>query len=381
MSTGLAAARRGLEALYGQHLITEPARGRYRLHDLLREHARTLAAADDPAARDAATSRLLDYYLHTARAAGQHMPSWFTAESPAPPGHPPASAPPVSTPRQAAAWLEAERANLHAAAGYAAASGRLLHAMLIPAAMAGFLDARGYWDQNLALQQAALAAARQAGDRPGQARALLLLSLTQAMTEDLPAAAASATRALELYRDLGDRAGQAHALTATGTLDVITDDYPAAAAALRQALELYRGLGHRRGEAEALNELGTVHRYTGDYPAAAACHRQALELYRDLGHRRGQGHALLYLGAAQRLAGDYPAAAAALRQALALSRDPDDPLCQAWVLTELAAVQRLTGDYPAAAASSRQALSLYRDLRDLREPGRAPSTNSAWCSS
>ena len=370
--TGLAAARRGLEALYGQHLITEPARGRYRLHDLLREHARTLAAADDPAARDAATTRLLDYYLHTARAAGQHMPSWFAAESPAPPGRPPASAPPVSTPRQAAAWLEAERANLHAAAGYAAATGRLLHAMLIPAAMAGFLDARGHWDQNLALQQAAFAAARQAGDRPAQARALLLLSLAQAMTGNHPAAAASATRALELYRDLGDRAGQAHALTATGTLHGITDDYPAAAAALLQALELYRGLGHRGGEAEALNELGTVRRATGDYPAAAACHRQALEHYRDLGHRRGQGHALLYLGAVHRSTEDYPAAAAALRQALELTRDPDDPLWQALVLTELAAVQRLTGDYPAAAASSQQALSLFRDVPHIFSEGAYP---------
>ena len=369
--TGLAAARRGLEALYGQHLITEPARGRYRLHDLLREHARALAAADDPAAREAATSRLLDYYLHTARAADQHMLSWFAGEGPAPPGRPPASAPPVSTPRQAAAWLEAERHNLHAAAGYAAASGRLLHAMLIPAAMAGFLDTRGYWDQNLALQQAAFAAARQTGDRPGQAHALLLLSLTQAMTENHPDATASATRALELYRDLGDRAGQAAALTATGAVHVVTNDYPAAAAALRQALELYRDLGHRVGHAEALNELGTVHRYTGDYPAAAACHRQALELFRDLGHRRGQGEALLVLGAAQRLAGDYPAAAAALRQALELFRNPDDPRFQACVLTELAAVQRLTGDYPAAAASSRQALSLYRDLRDLRAQAEA----------
>ena len=371
--TSLATARRGLEALYGQHLITEPARGRYRLHDLLREHARALAAADDPAARDAATTRLLDYYLDTARAAGQHIPGWFTAESPAPPGHPPGSAPPVSTTRQAAAWLDAERANLHAAAGYAAATGRLLHAMLIPAAMVDFLDTRGHWDQNLALQQAAFAAARQAGDRPGQAHALLLLSLTQAMTENHPAAAASATRALELYRDLGDRAGQAHALTATGAEHVVTDDYPAAAAALRQALELFRDLGHRGGEAEALDELGLVHRYTGDYPAATACHRQALELFRDLGHRRGQGEALLGLGAAQRLAGDYPAAATALRQALALSRDPDDPRWQAMALTELAAAQRLTGDYPAAVASSRHALSLYRDLGDLR--GQAEALN------
>ncbi len=328
--TSLAAARRGLEALYGQHLITEHARGRYRLHDLLREHARTLAAADDPAARDA-TSRLLDYYLQTALAAGQYFPRWFTVEGPPPPGRPPASAPPVSTPRQAAAWLEAERANLHAAAGYAAATGRPSHAVLIPAAMAGVLNARGHWDQGLVLHQAALAAARQAGDRPGQVRALLLLSIRYLMAEDDPAAAA-----------------------------------------LRQALELSRDLGYRRGEADALYRLGDVHRYTGDYPAAAACHRQALELYRDLGHRPEEGHALLGLGAAQRLAGDYPAAAVALRQALALSRDPGDPFFQAWVLTELAAVQRLTGDYPAAAASSRQALSLFRDLRDLRSQAARP---------
>jgi hypothetical protein len=96
--TTLDQARRHLEALYDQHLITEPARGRYRFHDLLREHARTLAAADDPAARDAAAIRLLDYYLHTARAAGAHFPSWTKAEDPAPPGRPPGSAPPVDTP-------------------------------------------------------------------------------------------------------------------------------------------------------------------------------------------------------------------------------------------------------------------------------------------
>jgi tetratricopeptide (TPR) repeat protein/transcriptional regulator with XRE-family HTH domain len=365
--TSLATARRRLEALYGQHLITEPTRGRYRFHDLLREHARTLAAADDPAAREAATGRLLDYYLHTARAAGQHIPPWFTDEGPAPPGHPPASAPPVSTRRQAAAWLDAERANLHAAAGHAAASRRPLHAMLIPAAIEGFLNAWGYWDQGLVLGQAALAAARQTGDRPGQARALLLLSFTQVMTENHPAAAAGQRQALELYRDLGDRAGQAATLTAIGFLHVGSDDYPAAAAALRQALELFRDLGHRRGEADALNGLGNVHRFTGDYPAAAACHRQALELFRDLGHRHGEGRALLGLGAAQRLAGDYPAAAAALHQALELFHDPGELFSQASILTELAAVQRLTGDYPAAAASSRQALSLARDLRDLRE--------------
>src|SRR5690348_11910811 len=58
--TSLDEARRLLDELYDQHLIGEPTPGRYRLHDLLREHARTLAAAGNPAESGAATSRLLD---------------------------------------------------------------------------------------------------------------------------------------------------------------------------------------------------------------------------------------------------------------------------------------------------------------------------------
>jgi tetratricopeptide (TPR) repeat protein/transcriptional regulator with XRE-family HTH domain len=359
-------ARRRLEALYDQHLITEPARGRYRFHDLIREHARTLAAADDPPAQDAAATRLLDYYLHTALAAGQHFPAWVAAEGPAPPGQPPAYAPPVSTFRQAAAWLEDERANLHAAAGHAAATARSAYAVAIPAAMEGFVQTRGYWDQGLVLYQAALAAARRAGDRAGQARALMLLSPMQTQTEDIPAATTSATRALRLYRGLGDLTGQAAALTMLGFLHAVTDDYPAAAADLRQALELFRDLDHRRGHGDALHYLGTVHRYTGDYPAAATCQRQALEFYTDTGYRTGQADALMHLGAVQRLTGDYPAAAASLRQAIALNRDLADR-SQPEVLFELAAVQRLTGDYPAAAASSQQAIKLCRDHCERRE--------------
>src|SRR5215472_4546826 len=107
--TSLDTARRGLDELYDQHLITEPAPGRYQLHDLLREYARTLAAADAPAESEAATTRLLDYYLHTALAAGQHIVRSRLPVGPLPPARPPPCAPPLSTPGQAAVWLEAER--------------------------------------------------------------------------------------------------------------------------------------------------------------------------------------------------------------------------------------------------------------------------------
>jgi tetratricopeptide (TPR) repeat protein/transcriptional regulator with XRE-family HTH domain len=360
--TDLTTARRHLEDLYDHYLLTEPARGRYRMHDLLREHARALAFAGDPAR--AAAGRLLDYYLHTATAAGQHIETRNTAVARPPPGDPPALVPPVSTAGQAAAWLDAERANLDAAAGYAAASGRPGHTIAIPAAISGFLFARGHWDQSAALLQAALTAAGQVGDQAGQAGALNELGLLQRVTGDTPAAAASHQQALELYRGLGDRLGQASALDQLGKVQFETGDYPAATASHQQALALYRDLDHRAGQALAITNLGIVQARTGDYPAAAASHRQALDLFRELGHGMGQANATSSLGIVRALTGDYPAAVASLTEALGLYRDLGDRLGQASALSNLGGVQSESGAYPAAAASLTEALGIYRDLGD-----------------
>jgi tetratricopeptide (TPR) repeat protein/DNA-binding transcriptional ArsR family regulator len=356
------AARRHLDELYDQHLITEPAPGRYQLHDLLREHARTLATADDPAESAAAEIRLLDYYLHTALAAGRHFtPQASTARRP-PPGRPPSDAPDLCTHGQAAAWLKAERGNLHAAADYAAGHARSAHAIVISAAMSGFLAARGHWDQSAALHQTALAAARQAGDRPGEAGTLSTLGALQRETGDYPAAAASLTQALALYRDAGDQPGQAEALNQLGLLHTLAGDYPAAAASLTQALALYRDAGDQPGQAYTLADLGFLRVLTGDYPAAAASHQQALALARSAGDRHGQAWILVGEGVRQQLTGDHPAAAATLRQALALFRDLGHLPGQAQALNALGVVQQETGDHPAAAESQRRALALFRDL-------------------
>jgi tetratricopeptide (TPR) repeat protein/transcriptional regulator with XRE-family HTH domain len=360
--TDLAAARRHLDGLYDHYLLAEPARGRYRLHDLLAEHARALAFAGDPADADTAAGRLLDYYAHTAAAAGQHLETRNTPAGRPPPGEPPAVAPLLVTASRASAWLDAERANLDAAAGYAAASGRPGHAIAIPAAISGYLFNRGYWDQSAALHRAALAAADQAADRAGQAGALNELGLLQRVTADYPAAAASHRQALELYRGLGDRLGQASALDNLGMVQVRTGDFPAAAASHQQALELYRDLGHQAGQAMAITNLGVVQLRTGDYPAAAASLTHALGMFRDLGRRLGQAGAINDLGVVQARTGDYPAAAVSFEQALGLFRDLGDRYGQAMALGNLGMVQQLTGDYPAAAASLSQALGMYRDL-------------------
>src|SRR5258708_12267884 len=118
--------------------MDEPAPGRYVLHDLLREHARTLATADDPAGSGAATGRLLDYYLHTAVVASQHFPSMAGYRLP-PPARPTADAPGLSTLEQAAAWLETERPNLHAPPDHAPPAGRHSHPVRIPPPITAFL--------------------------------------------------------------------------------------------------------------------------------------------------------------------------------------------------------------------------------------------------
>jgi hypothetical protein len=164
--TSLEDARSLLDELYDHHLITEPAPGRYLLHDLLREYARTLAASDDTADSCTAGGRLVNYYAHVAAAAGEHIATWTTAGGRLPPGVPPASAPPMATSQQAAAWLESERPNLHAALNYAAAEAMPLQAIAIATAMGGFLRARGHWDQAARQYRTALSAARQAGTGP-----------------------------------------------------------------------------------------------------------------------------------------------------------------------------------------------------------------------
>jgi tetratricopeptide (TPR) repeat protein len=369
--TSLDEARRSLDELYDQHLLTEPAPGRYQLHDLLREHARTLAVTDDPGESDEAAGRLLDYYLHTALAADRHLASWASAARRPPPGHPRAQAPGLATRAQAAAWLEAERANLHAATDYAASHGRPEHAIAIAAAISGFLTVRGYGDQSAALHQTALAAARQAGDRLGEADTLAGLGVLQGDAGDYPAAAASLARAVALYGDAGDLPGQAHALNELAYLYVLTADYPAAAASAQRALALARSTGDRSVEADALIHLGLVQQLTGDYPAAAASQQQALALCRDLGNLEGQAEALNCLGMVQQETGDYPAAAASHQQALATFREFGDRLGQAEALNGLGELSSRTSATTRARDYHTQALATARDLHAPLEEARA----------
>jgi tetratricopeptide (TPR) repeat protein/transcriptional regulator with XRE-family HTH domain len=358
-------ARGGLEALYDQYLLTEPAPGRYRMHDLIREHARALADRLDPdGERERATARLLDYYQHAAARADALIARQARPGPAAAPGAIPAAVPALADREQALAWARAEWASLLACLDHAAGTGQYVRVIALSAGLAGLLRFDGPWAEAVTRHEAAIEAARHLGDRLGQANAHNDLAEVRRLTGDYPAAAQALEQALSLYGELGDRLGQANALRELGVVRWLTDEYPAAAQALEQALSLYRDLGDRLGQANALRDLAMVRRMTGDYPAAAQMLEQALGLYRDLGDRLGQANALRVLAVVRWLTDEYPAASQALEEALAISRDLGHRLGQADALAFLGVVRRLTGDYLAAAQALEQALGLYRDLGD-----------------
>jgi len=361
--TDLSAARRGLEALYDQYLLTEPAQGRYRMHDLIREHARALADRLDPDRdRDGATTRLLDYYQHTAALADaliarQGRPAPVRAG-----GTVAATVPALADRQQALAWARAERASLLACLDHASNTGQHARVTALTAGLAGLLRRDGPWAEAIARHTAAIQAARHLGDRLGQANALTDLGDIRRLTGDYPAAAQALEHSLGIYRDLDDRLGQANALTDLGEIRRLTGDYPAAAQPLEQALGIYRDLDDRLGQANALRYLGAARHATDDYPAAAQALEQALGIYRDLGDRLGQANALNYLGVVRWTMGDYPSAARDLEQALGIFRDLGDRLGQANALRYLGDVRRAMVDYPAGAQALEQALGICRDL-------------------
>jgi class 3 adenylate cyclase/tetratricopeptide (TPR) repeat protein len=360
--TDLAAARRGLEALYDQYLLSEPARGRYRLHDLIRAHARVLAGRLDPESnRDGATARLLDYYQYAA-ARADALISRQVRPGPVTAGGISVAVPALAYRKQALAWSRAERASLLACLDYATGTGQHARVVALTVGLAGLLRSDGPWAEAVIRHTAAVQAAEHLSDRLGRANALSDLGVVRWLMGDYPAAAQAQEQALGIYRDLGDQDGQAKALSHLGDVRRATGDYRAAAQTQEQALGVYRDLGDRIGQADALSHLGDIRRATGDYRAAARTLEQALGVYRDVGDRLGQANALLYLGVVRRMTGDYRAAAQTLEHALNIYRDIGNRGGEAEALNETGTLHRVSGDTAQADRCHQQALELARAI-------------------
>jgi tetratricopeptide (TPR) repeat protein/DNA-binding XRE family transcriptional regulator len=353
-----ASARRMLSSLARAHLITEHVAGRYAFHDLLRTYAEDQSRATDQAEeRRAATTRLLDHYLHTAYRCVSAVRRVF---------RPPDLTPPVpgAVPEspagyeQALSWLDAERLVLLAVIALADSSGFDRHVAQLPRVMGSYFVRRGRYRESAVTQNLAVAAARRLGDLAAEASSSRLLGNAYIRLGDYDQALDCQTRSLTLYRRVGDRQGQA---LVHGGLSMVAEYQGRYADALDhadQALGLYRALSDRLGEAKVLNAVGWFRALLGDYEQARERCRQALALMAELGVREEQAPVWDSLGYIEHRLGHLVEAAACCERALSICREFSEPWNEADFLTHLGDIRYDADDLTAARDAWRQALDI-----------------------
>ena len=271
-----------LAELCDEHLLTEYAPGRYRLHELLRAYAVERArTSDSDAERRAAVHRVLDYYLHAAIAAsGFVFPHGSLCIAGWP--QPGVVLEEISGPGQAAQWVANERHALFAAISAAVEEGYSPHAWELPWAAGWLFRAEEEcWRSLAAAQESALAFAGRLGDRAGQVMARQHLGLLSFLLGDVTRAGRQLDEAVELASQLGD--GRLRALAGLTRAYVLQSQGRVLEAVVqgRQALRLYHAAGDRRGEGRALYALAWCLVQLGDYQQAVGFSSRALVAYRE----------------------------------------------------------------------------------------------------
>ncbi|MDX3230928.1 BTAD domain-containing putative transcriptional regulator [Streptomyces sp. ME19-01-6] len=308
-----------LESLVDASLLDSAAPGRYRYHHLVRLYARACAERDEPPQeRDAALSRLLDFYLATAaRAYALGRPGDRLVDHLTPTDHPG-----LDFPDRTAAldWLYGEASCLLACVAQAA-SGPAPGTMPRRAAdllltVSDLVESGANPGQYEAVADTLSTAAEAAGDHQAEGRARIALSLALS----LRGAYEQADEQARLARNAGLRAPDAgiagHVLNQRGTTALSLGRVDEAEGHLRQAIEAFRAAHDRPGEADALCVLSQVHLALGRTAGAVELARRGVALYESLGLTLRLANGQYALGVALTRTGQGPEAVAQLAGAL-----------------------------------------------------------------
>ncbi|GAA2021889.1 hypothetical protein GCM10009839_18800 [Catenulispora yoronensis] len=410
----LRTARAMLEDLLDAHLVQQPSADRYRMHDLVHQHARRASEQQDSDAdRARALERLLDYYVTAAAAADAAMP--FLAPSrgrdsrfPLSPraGQSPIAVPEFATKHAAFAWYATEYGNLVGAFEAAIAIGADAHACELPRVMRAFFARRCGTTHLNVLFERSLAAAERLADPVRLAEVHSDLGFARYNAGRMAEAAAEYEAAASLMSQGTDAQSllqqaelvmrRAYLRWDEGLVDEPLDLF-------HQAEKLYAdadcapGVAHARAyEAWALLQLGRREEAADlaraalamavpnpdpawppalaaritlgvaiapDHPEEAADHlHQALILAREDGHTHNEAWCLNCLGVAQRHMGRYEEALASHEQAFALLEELFEEHWKIHFLDSYAETCRQAGRPDQALALHREALDLARSL-------------------
>ncbi|MGW3930589.1 AfsR/SARP family transcriptional regulator [Streptomyces microflavus] len=339
-----------LEDLVDASLLQQPHPGRYRLHDLVRAHARRLATEAPEEAAEYRTA-VLDLYTAAGRIAGDWGPDGFPtgsgATGPAPfPGW-----------REASAWLKAAGGELVDVVAYAAAAGRFDHACWIAEALVDPLVHQGRYPECRAVLELALPCADLAADRRMPSALRNCMGVVDIYQGRFPQAHTWFTEALRLGRGQDDLREQARAVAGMGAAEWILGDVEEALAHLGEAVELAPRLGDDWLSGIALCNLGAVHSQQGRHEQALEHYAAAVAIAEKNGRPRAIGNALCFAADAHLALGRHAQATHLLRRAVELAREAEDLPLHAASLSRLATAEHVQGSLRSAVDIHREALS------------------------
>ncbi|MFD5465116.1 BTAD domain-containing putative transcriptional regulator [Kitasatospora sp. NPDC127059] len=410
-----AEAEEAVERLVDCHLIEAvgtdgTGENRYRIHDLVREHARERCLAEEaPAERRRAVRRLVACWLALADRAAVEGPggvSWLL-----PPPRPEYRLDPRVQDRllpRPAAWFAAEQGCLVAAVHHCAAQGMTRDARELAGALiassAALYNRFDVWAQT---HTVALDAVRREGD--GEGEPWLLLGLGQLRYEqdrfeeaytlldrarrlfDAPAPATDDTACPRGTAAPPDRTagspdgtgrdalrGSATALVAIGTIRREQARFGEASEALAAALERYRTIGDDAGTAHTLYGIGYVHREQGRGDQAREVLSRSLALFRRLGDRQGEAITLRSIALCERARGALTEATGLLTEALRVFTAIGDTFGLMYTEQALAKVELRQGLLDPADQRLDRCLTVARERRDRFGEALVLRTRGEW---
>ena len=351
------ATRAMLRGLEQASLVAEPAAGRYRMHELVRQHASHQELHD--AERNAALRRITDFYLHTAYAADQVLAPERQSLELAPPA---TGWTPQHFPDHAAAlaWLTEQQP--HLLATHHAAAARRWHQDVWQLAwtMNTLHHRRGLLQDELAVWGLGLAAADHVGEPSIRILALRMLGRVLYELDRGDEATERLHQALALAEQSGDRTAEAYVRGNLLTLLERRGEYQQAFDHGTRVLNLFRALGNPVRETQSLSNLGWFAARLGRFEDARHYCETALALYRRLGDRDGEAYVLDSLGYIERQDEQLARALDYYRQSVAVRREVGDSYQTANTLDDLGLTHLALGQPGKAHAVWQEALELYR---------------------
>ncbi|HEX7302657.1 AfsR/SARP family transcriptional regulator [Lentzea sp.] len=372
-------ALRTLRSLARAHLVEEDEPQRFSQHDLLWLHARERARTEEPTEeRRAAVRRFLDHHLHSADAAEARIVE-LRAEKPLTERDPVVEVAEFGDKTAATRWSRREYDLLLELCDFALAEGYFDHAWKLPYSLIGHVTTNGSNDDRFRVFGVALKAARQLGDRHGEAVALHSTGIAHKNRHQFEEARLTLREALRIRREIGYTRGVAITEAELGSTCLWQGRHDEALAHYRESIAQWRLVGNTKGWAASMNSLAYTLVRKGDFAEAITVVTEALDAL---------GEATAYmkdtLGQAHEGLGN-------LDEAVRIYRDLLDPGSldalavrpKVEILFHAAGVFARVGDRESALVHAREALrraesgalamatTVRRFLRELEETGLA----------